>query len=218
MTRSDVAQSSMTVPFVETESLLQSSPDQRPEYTEGRCSRLAEKLHHCEFLARVSTVTVKTSDPARDWNAIDENQGPQSPAVHLLLMRCYCSVRRLSAWRRARMANTRRSAVRQGTPVVQQAEPPNWWSNLPNPMVLLYGKNLTDAQRQQQRGGNFRAANQNFSERPLGFRMAGYLEAAPPQHFDLVVRTAGGQARVPVSNWTSGTSRPMAFMDSRPRT
>src|SRR6516225_3468432 len=30
------------------------------------------------------------------------------------------------------------------TPVVNKVEPPNWWSTLPNPMLLVSGENFTD--------------------------------------------------------------------------
>ena len=90
----------------------------------------------------------------------------------------------------------RRSAVRQGAPVVLQAQPPNWWSNLPDPMVLLYGKNFINARVSSSVAG--------ISVRRTRISQNGHwifvwldIEAAPPQKFDLVVRTASGQAHVP---------------------
>ena len=88
------------------------------------------------------------------------------------------------------------AAVPQGKPTVQQVEPPNWWSNLPNPMVLLYGKNLTDAHISSSVAG--------ISVRRTRFSQNGHwafvwldTSETPPQHFDLIVRTSGGQTRVP---------------------
>ncbi len=90
----------------------------------------------------------------------------------------------------------RRAAVPQGKPTVQQVEPPNWWSNLPNPMVLLYGKNLTDA--------HIGSSVAGISVRRTRISQNGHwafvwldTSDAPPQHFDLIVRTAGGHTRVP---------------------
>jgi glycosidase len=83
-----------------------------------------------------------------------------------------------------------------GKPVVQQVEPPNWWSGLPNPMVLLYGKNLSDA--------HIGSSVAGISVRRTRFSQNGHwafvwldTSEAPPQHFDLIVHTLGGQTRVP---------------------
>lgn len=32
-----------------------------------------------------------------------------------------------------------------GAPVISRIDPPNWWPSLPNPMLLVYGQNLSDA-------------------------------------------------------------------------
>ncbi len=96
----------------------------------------------------------------------------------------------------ANRTKRKHAAVPQGKPTVQQAEPPNWWSNLPNPMVLLYGKNLVDAHISSSVAG--------VSVRRTRISQNGHwafvwldTSDAPPQHFDLVVRTAAGQTRVP---------------------
>lgn len=90
----------------------------------------------------------------------------------------------------------RHAAVPQGKPTVQQVQPPNWWSNLPNPMLLLYGKNLTDARISSSVAG--------ISVRRTRISQNGnwafvWLDTsdAPPQKFDIVVRTTAGQTRVP---------------------
>ncbi len=109
-----------------------------------------------------------------------------------LLLLC-CASLPLAA--RAR-AKRRHAAPPQGKPSVQQVQPPNWWSNLPNPMVLLQGKNLADARIGSSVAG--------ISVRRTKFSQNGHwafvwldTSDAPPQHFDLVVRTSGGQTRVP---------------------
>ena len=33
-----------------------------------------------------------------------------------------------------------------GAPCVYQVDPPNWWTNMPSPMLLLYGRNLREAE------------------------------------------------------------------------
>ena len=93
-------------------------------------------------------------------------------------------------------AKRRPSAVPHGKPTVQQLEPPNWWSKLPDPMVLLHGENLADARISSSVAG--------ISVRRTKFSQNGHwafvwldTSDAPPQHFDLIVRTAGGQTRVP---------------------
>lgn len=90
----------------------------------------------------------------------------------------------------------RHAAAPQGKPSVQQVQPPNWWSNLPNPMLLLHGKNLVDA--------HIGSSVAGISVRRTRFSQNGHwafvwldTSDAPPQHFDLVVRTTGGQTRVP---------------------
>jgi len=92
---------------------------------------------------------------------------------------------------------TRRAAAPQaGKPTIQQVQPPNWWSKFPDPMVLLYGKNLTNA--------HIASSVAGISVRRTKISQNGHwafvwldTSDAPPQHFDIVVRTAGGQARVP---------------------
>jgi glycosidase len=88
------------------------------------------------------------------------------------------------------------TAPPQGKPTVQQVEPPNWWSGLPNPMVLLYGKNLTDAHISSSVAG-ISVRRTRISQN--GHWVFVWLDTseAPPQHFDLIVRTLGGQTRVP---------------------
>ena len=81
-------------------------------------------------------------------------------------------------------------------PSVQQTDPPNWWSGLPNPMLLLRGKNLSQAHVSSSMAG--------ISVRRTRISANGHwafvwldIASAPPQHFDLIVRTPGGEVRVP---------------------
>lgn len=108
-----------------------------------------------------------------------------------LLLGCVSSS--LSAANRTR---SRHPATPQGKPSVQQVDPPNWWSNLPNPMLLLHGKNLADAR--------IACSVAGVSVRRTKISQNGHwafvwldTSDAPPQHFNLIVRTAGGQTRVP---------------------
>ena len=73
---------------------------------------------------------------------MNPNSFPRALRHFVLCLTLSCIGLPLSA---ATRSKHRHAAPPQGKPTVQQAEPPNWWSNLPNPMVLLYGENLTDA-------------------------------------------------------------------------
>ncbi len=86
--------------------------------------------------------------------------------------------------------------VKQGKPTVEEVSPPNWWSGLPNPMLLLHGKNLIDADISSSMAG--------ISVRRTKISTNGHwafvwldISSAPPQRLDLVVRTSGGNTRVP---------------------
>jgi glycosidase len=86
--------------------------------------------------------------------------------------------------------------IHQGKPAVQQVDPPNWWSGLPNPMLLLRGKNLLDA--------NITSSVAGISVRRARISDNGHwafvwldISSAPPQAFSLVVRTQQGKVRVP---------------------
>ncbi|MGH9616098.1 MAG: alpha-amylase family glycosyl hydrolase [Acidobacteriaceae bacterium] len=90
----------------------------------------------------------------------------------------------------------RHAAASQGKPIVLDVQPPNWWSDLPNPMLLLHGKNLADS--------HIGTSVAGISVRRTKFSQNGHwafvwldTSDAPPQHFDLVVRTSGGEIRVP---------------------
>ena len=88
------------------------------------------------------------------------------------------------------------TATPPGKPLVQETDPPNWWSGLPNPMLLMHGKNLTDA--------HVRSSVPGISVRRTKISTNGHwafvwldIASAPPQHFDLNVLTAGGETHVP---------------------
>ncbi len=124
---------------------------------------------------------------------MNPNSFPRALRHFVLCLTLSCIGLPLSA---ATRSKHRHAAPPQGKPTVQQAEPPNWWSNLPNPMVLLYGKNLTDAHISSSVAG--------ISVRRTRISQNGHwafvwldTSDAPPQHFDLIVRTVAGQARVP---------------------
>lgn len=140
-------------------------------------------------------------NPARDGTQLMTTKIP----CRLLCALCCCALVWLSAGlplaartHRARPAHPahRKPAVRQGQPLVQQTQPPNWWSDLPDPMLLLYGKNLI--------GAHVSSSMAGISVRKTKISANGHwifvwldTSDAPPQHFDLIVRTASGQVRVP---------------------
>jgi glycosidase len=141
-------------------------------------------------MSNVRTTTTFSSG----WSALmNPNFSPRALRHLLLCLMLTCVSLPLSA---RTSTKHRHKAVPQGKPTVQQAEPPNWWSNLPNPMVLLYGKNLTDAHISSSVAG--------ISVRRTKISQNGHwafvwldTSDAPPQHFDLLLRTAAGQTRVP---------------------
>jgi glycosidase len=96
----------------------------------------------------------------------------------------------------ARHATKKAPPAAQGKPSVQQVDPPNWWSGLPNPMLLLRGKNLLNAQ--------ITSSNPGISIRRVHIAANGHwafvwldISAAPPSSFSLIVHTSGGRVRVP---------------------
>ena len=81
-------------------------------------------------------------------------------------------------------------------PVIQQTDPPNWWSGLPNPMLLLHGKNLSGARVRTTVQGIV-VQRTRISENGDWLFIWLDISSAPPQHFNLLVRTATGSVRVP---------------------
>ncbi|MHB8303461.1 MAG: alpha-amylase family glycosyl hydrolase [Acidobacteriaceae bacterium] len=118
--------------------------------------------------------------------------GRPSLLVAMLLLACISFP--VSA--RAKKKKQTHRSVQEGKPMVQQAAPPNWWSGLPNPMLLLHGKNLTEA--------HVHTSVPGISVRRTRVSANGHwafvwldIASAPPQHFDLLVRTPVGEAKVP---------------------
>lgn len=93
-------------------------------------------------------------------------------------------------------ASQSRPGITQGSPVVQDVQPPNWWSHMPNPMVLLYGKNLTGAQVTSSVAG-ISVRETKISDNGHWVFVWLDIQSAPPQRFALIVRTARGRTRVP---------------------
>lgn len=112
----------------------------------------------------------------------------------LLLLLVFCTGLSLSVPAHAEKHG--QTTVKEGKPFVQNTDPPNWWSGLPNPMLLLNGKNLTDA--------HVSTSVPGISVRRTRVSANGHwafvwldITSASPQHFDLLVRTEGGETRVP---------------------
>lgn len=116
------------------------------------------------------------------------------PEIWLSLILLFCSS--MPSLARTHKKKSARASSMQGKPVVQEISPPNWWSGLPNPMLLVQGKNLADAE--------FGSSVAGISVRRTKASANGHwafvwldISAAPPQHFNLLVRTASGTVRVP---------------------
>jgi glycosidase len=89
-----------------------------------------------------------------------------------------------------------RAHPKQGKPVVQEISPPNWWSSLPNPMLLVQGKNLIGAEVSSSVAGISVRRTKVSGNGHWAFVWLD-ISAAPPQHFNLLVRTESGTIRVP---------------------
>lgn len=92
--------------------------------------------------------------------------------------------------------NTRKSTTKIGKPVVQEVSPPNWWSDLPDPMLLLRGTDLTNVQ--------VAASAPGISVRRTKISANGHwafvwldISGAQPQKFGLLVHNASGKTVVP---------------------
>jgi len=83
-----------------------------------------------------------------------------------------------------------------GAPCVYQVDPPGWWTGVPSPMLLLYGRNLRDA-RIMASGGRVSSTKTQFSAN--GHYAFVWLDDAngAPQNLEIGVATAQGQVTVP---------------------
>lgn len=86
-------------------------------------------------------------------------------------------------------------AAATGRPVVEQVAPPNWWSNLPDPMLLLRGRNLQNAEITSSVAGISVERTQSSANGHWVFVWLD-ISSAPPQKFSLTIRTAHGRTRV----------------------
>lgn len=74
--------------------------------------------------------------------------------------------------------------------------PPNWWSGLPNPMLLLQGTNLRNAEVTSSVPGISVSRTKSSTNGHWEFVWLD-ISSAPPQRFSLIVRTARARIRVP---------------------
>jgi neopullulanase len=84
-------------------------------------------------------------------------------------------------------------AAKQVVPVITKVDPPNWWVNLPSPMLLVRGKNLNGATVRLVAHG-VRVTRQQAS--PNGHWLFIWLDTAKasPQTIKIVARNAAGSA------------------------
>ncbi|MGB7199528.1 MAG: cyclomaltodextrinase N-terminal domain-containing protein, partial [Acidobacteriaceae bacterium] len=119
-----------------------------------------------------------------------------SARLHRILF-CWMSLLLIACPRSIRAdQKPRQDSASTSRPIIQQTDPPNWWSGLPNPMLLLRGKNLSGARVRTTVQG---IAVQRTRVSANGDWLFVWLDisSAPPQHFNLLVRTATGSVRVP---------------------
>ena len=116
------------------------------------------------------------------------------PRVALLCLLLICAGFPLSA--QSHKNKRRARPARQAKPLVEETDPPNWWSGLPNPMLLVRGRNLTNAQITSSAKGIAIRQTKISANGDWEFVWLD-ISNAPPQRFDLIVRTVGGEVRVP---------------------
>ncbi|MGB6133210.1 MAG: alpha-amylase family glycosyl hydrolase [Acidobacteriaceae bacterium] len=85
-----------------------------------------------------------------------------------------------------------------GAPCVYQVDPPNWWTEMPSPMLLLYGRNLSGAHITV-RGDSVSVTKTQFSEN--GHYAFVWLadENSSPQTLQITVESDRGRIEVPFS-------------------
>ena len=79
---------------------------------------------------------------------------------------------------------------------MSEVSPPNWWSGLPNPMLLLQGTSLRNAEITSSVPGISIRRTKASSNGHWVFVWLD-ISSAPPQRFNLLVRTARARTRVP---------------------
>jgi glycosidase len=95
----------------------------------------------------------------------------------------------------AQQKHRKRAATHEGKPIVERITPPNWWSGLPNPMLLLRGKNLSHAEVTSGVAGISVERTEASANGHWKFVWLD-ISTAPPQKFSLVVRNSHGATRV----------------------
>ncbi len=142
-------------------------------------------------ISRCLVEKLEQADAGESW--AETTSSPRCLRALLVWLLLFCAAFPLLA--RADQKHRQRTTA-AAKPVVQQTDPPNWWSGLPNPMLLLYGKNLMDA--------HVYTSVHGISVRRTQVSANGHwvfvwldIASVPPQHVDLLVRTPGGQTHVP---------------------
>jgi glycosidase len=123
-------------------------------------------------------------------------RGPQRRALINLVVFLLLAVPAVFGLTARHPQKKKAEAAVQGKPSVQQVDPPNWWSGLPNPMLLLHGNHLAGAQ--------ITSSNPGISIRRVRISSSGHwafvwldISGAPPSVFSLIVHTDAGRVRVP---------------------
>jgi neopullulanase len=78
-------------------------------------------------------------------------------------------------------------------PTVSKIDPPNWWPALPDPMLLVYGRDLTDAHFTVT-GKNVRLLRTKTSDNGHYAFLWLATKEAPPQHLRITASNAAGSA------------------------
>lgn len=93
-------------------------------------------------------------------------------------------------------ANCLRQPAATPAPCVDQVDPPNWWTDMPAPMLLLYGRNLKGAQISV-KGTGIAVTRTQFSENGHYAFLWLSDERSAPQAINVRVTSAGGAVTFP---------------------
>lgn len=97
------------------------------------------------------------------------------------------------------------AGAKNGAPCVYEVDPPNWWTNMPSPMLLLYGRNLRDTAITVS-GNDVSVARTHFSAN--GHYAFVWLKEPPGK--------AAQTVEVKVENGRGGTRFPFEFHKRKP--
>jgi neopullulanase len=101
-------------------------------------------------------------------------------------------------------AQTGCATATASSPCIDKIDPPNWWANMPSPMLLIHGDHLSDA-RVSSTGKNVSIEKTQVSANGHYVFVWLNTHSAAPEKIELTVRTPAGSASAP---FTLGERKP----------